>query len=77
MPGIIVCIPPQKTTPPKQKYSGAQRKTGQCFALNGAIFLGSVLLWERAMAPGARSLLAASLQVHAAVCTYMTPMQAA
>ena len=42
-----------------------QRKTGQCFALNGVIFLGSVLLWERAMAPGARYLLATSLQVRA------------
>ncbi|KAK9836350.1 hypothetical protein WJX81_007690 [Elliptochloris bilobata] len=41
------------------------RKTGQCFALNGAIFLGSVLLWEHAMAPGARFLLAASLQAWA------------
>ena len=23
-----------------------QRKTGQCFTLNGSIFLGSILVWE-------------------------------
>ncbi len=52
------------TAPQKDaKLLRAQRKTGQCFALNGAIFLGSVLLWERVMAPGARFLLAASLKV--------------
>jgi etoposide-induced 2.4 mRNA len=34
-----------------------QRKTGECFGLNGAIFLGSILLWDYALAPGMRWML--------------------
>ncbi|KAK9917318.1 hypothetical protein WJX75_003111 [Coccomyxa subellipsoidea] len=33
------------------------RKTGECFGLNGAIFLGSILLWDYALAPGMRWML--------------------
>jgi magnesium-transporting ATPase (P-type) len=35
----------------------AQRKTGECFGLNGAIFLGSILLWDYGLAPVMRWLL--------------------
>ena len=35
-----------------------QKKTGQCFGLNGAIFLGSILLWDYCLAPGMAWLLA-------------------
>ncbi|CAL8463691.1 g3225 [Coccomyxa elongata] len=33
------------------------RKTGECFGLNGAIFLGSILLWDYGLAPGMRWML--------------------
>jgi len=36
-------------------------KTGQCLILNGFIFLGSILLWEHALSPGTRWMLAFSL----------------
>lgn len=36
-----------------------QRKTGECFGLNGLIFLGSILLWEYGLAPGMHLLLQA------------------
>ncbi|CAL5224378.1 g7054 [Coccomyxa viridis] len=35
------------------------RKTGECFGLNGLIFLGSILLWEYGLAPGMHLLLQA------------------
>lgn len=35
----------------------SQRKTGECFGLNGAIFLGSILLWDNCLAPGMRWML--------------------
>ena len=35
-----------------------QKKTGQCFGLNGAIFLGSILLWDYGLAPGMAWMLA-------------------
>lgn len=37
----------------------AQRKTGECFGLNGLIFLGSILLWDYGLAPGMQWLLQA------------------
>ena len=36
-----------------------QRKTGECFGLNGLIFLGSILLWDYGLAPGMQWLLQA------------------
>ena len=45
-----------------------QKKTGQCFGLNGVIFLGSILLWDYGLAPGMAWLLAGafstSMHVH-------------
>ena len=36
-----------------------QRKTGECFGLNGLIFLGSILLWDYGLSPGMQWLLRA------------------
>ncbi|CAK0785578.1 hypothetical protein CVIRNUC_008788 [Coccomyxa viridis] len=35
------------------------RKTGECFGLNGLIFLGSILLWDYGLSPGMQWLLRA------------------
>ena len=42
-----------------------QKKTGQCFGLNGAIFLGSILLWDHGLAPGMAWMLAGGVSPEA------------
>ena len=42
-----------------QNHFDVQRKTGECFGLNGLIFLGSILLWDYGLSPGMQWLLRA------------------